>query len=418
VAATVRWPTGARLALALERAGFAVDAIYPPEHPLGSTRAVQNRYTYSAIDPLGTLTRAMLASEPSMVIPCDDRVVGHIHAIYDRCRDTSGGVSSLGSLIERSLGDPAFYATTTSRAALMQLARQEQVQVPQGRAVASVQDLRSACNEIRLPWVMKVDGTWGGGGIKIVRSIQAAERSLRAMVLNQGAKRLNHLIIHRDRFLLRDLVRNPFPSVTLQQFIHGHPATSLVACWKGEILAQINVEVLGAQGETGASTIVRVIDHAEMDGAAARLVRRLGLSGFCGFDFMIETASRRCFLIEMNPRNTQLGHLNLGHGRDLTAALYARIVNAPVRQHPVTTDSALIAFFPQAERFNPFSLHLRSAYLDVPYEDLGLLRELARTPYNGRGLMARAFNMMKRRVHDPTAPRRLPRSITPEQNIT
>jgi hypothetical protein len=237
------------------------------------------------------------------------------------------------------------------------------------------------------------------------------------MALSQGAKRLNHLIIHRDRFLLRDLLQKPVPGVILQEFIHGRPATSLVVCWRGEILAQINAEVLCAQGEAGASTIVQVVDRPEMDLAAKRLVRRLGISGFCGFDFMIEASTGSAFLIEMNPRNTQLGHLNLGHRRDLTAALYARVTETPIRQHQVTTDCDVIAFFPQAEYFHPTSAHLRSAHLDVPYEDPALFRELARTPYNGRGLMARAFKMLIRRARDPTPPSRTSRKIIREQRI-
>jgi hypothetical protein len=418
VAATVRWPTGARLALALERAGFIVDAVYPAEHPLGCTRAVSQSYNYSAVDPLGSLTRAMQASAPDLVVPCDDRVVCHIHSIYERSLKTGGDTSGLGALIERSLGDPSSHATTISRAGLLEVARQEQVPVPPGWAVTCAEDLNERSKSVRFPWVLKVDGTWGGGGVKVVHSVKEAEVALRRITLSQAAKRLNHLIIHRDRFLLRDLLRNQVPGVILQEFIHGWPATSLVACWKGEVLAQVNAEVLCAQGNAGASTIVKVVDRPEMDLAAERLVRRLGLSGLCGLDFMIEAASGSCYLIEMNPRNTQLGHLNLGDRRDLAAALYARVTNSPVRQHPLTTTSDIIAFFPQAEHFHSTSSHLRTAHLDVPYEDPALLRELARTPYNGRGFMARAVNTLIRRVRDPTLPPRKSRKIVREQRIT
>ena len=65
-----------------------------------------------------------------------------------------------------------------------------------------------------------------------------------------------------------------------------------VACWKGEVLAGLQGEVLCAQGTHGPSTVVRIIQSEEMAEAAALLVQRLRLSGFCGFDFIIEDGTR------------------------------------------------------------------------------------------------------------------------------
>ena len=53
---------------------------------------------------------------------------------------------------------------------------------------------------------------------------------------------------------------------------------------------------------------------AEMSNAAERIARKLKLSGTHGFDFMLEDATGSAYLIEINPRSTQVGHLTLGPG--------------------------------------------------------------------------------------------------------
>ena len=58
----------------------------------------------------------------------------------------------------------------------------------------------------------------------------------------------------------------------------------------------------------------------------------MGLSGLCGFDFMQEANTGKAYLIEINPRATQVGHLTLGGGRDLPAALYGAVTGQPIRR--------------------------------------------------------------------------------------
>ena len=59
--------------------------------------------------------------------------------------------------------------------------------------------------------------------------------------------------------------------------------------------------------------------------ATERMARRLNLSGMHGFDFMLESQTGNAYLIEINPRATQVGHLTLGLGRDIPAALYSAV---------------------------------------------------------------------------------------------
>ena len=54
-----------------------------------------------------------------------------------------------------------------------------------------------------------------------------------------------------------------------------------------------------------------VVEGVQMKAAARAIVRHLGLSGMCGFDFVLD-ATGAAHLIEINPRATQVNHLRLG----------------------------------------------------------------------------------------------------------
>jgi Carbamoyl-phosphate synthase L chain, ATP binding domain len=70
----------------------------------------------------------------------------------------------------------------------------------------------------------------------------------------------------------------------------------------------------------GPSTVVRYLDHPEMEATATRLVAALGLSGFASFDFVIAEDGGGAFLIELNPRTIGTIHLGRLFGHDLCGA--------------------------------------------------------------------------------------------------
>jgi hypothetical protein len=111
-----------------------------------------------------------------------------------------------------------------------------------------------------------------------------------------------------------------------------------------------------------------------MTAATAKLARRLNLSGLYGFDFMLEAGGRNAYIIEINPRSTQVGHLALGAGRDIPAALFSAVSGQTVRVAPSVTEKDTIALFPQEWIRDSKSAYLRSAYHDVPWEEPELVR--------------------------------------------
>ncbi|MGC1796813.1 MAG: ATP-grasp domain-containing protein, partial [Candidatus Acidiferrales bacterium] len=158
----------------------------------------------------------------------------------------------------------------------------------------------------------------------------------------------------------------------------GREATSAVACWNGEVLACLNFEVINKVDSSGHATVLRVIENSEMSSAAEKIVRRLKLSGMHGLDFMLEERTGNAHLIEINPRATQVGHLTLGLGRDIPAALYSAISGEPVRAAAKVTNDDTIALFPQEWLRDPTSAFLQSAYHDVPWDKPDLIRACVR----------------------------------------
>ena len=102
---TARWAAPARIAIGLARAGCAVSAVCPaPAHPLLKTSAVRQAFPYGALRPVESLAAAIEATDPDIIIPCDDRGVLHLHNLYSRECSQGRARGDITRLIERSLG--------------------------------------------------------------------------------------------------------------------------------------------------------------------------------------------------------------------------------------------------------------------------------------------------------------------------
>jgi hypothetical protein len=123
---------------------------------------------------------------------------------------------------------------------------------------------------------------------------------------------------------------------------------------------------------------LHLVENADMSSAAEKMVRRLGLSGVIGFDFMLEGQTGNAYLIEINPRSTQVGHLTLGLGRDLPAALYAAASAQAIQPAPEVTEADTFALFPLEWIRDSASPYLQSAYHDVPWDKPELIRACVR----------------------------------------
>jgi len=379
IATTSRWFPTARLAMALAGAGCLVDAVCPGGHPLGRMRSVQRVHPYRGLIPLRSFAAAIAATKPDFIVPGDDLATSHLHQLYDRERGRGKSGQWVCELIERSLGAAESFPMVYARTAFIDLAREAGIRAPKMAEIANLDDLRKWVAQAGLPTVLKANGTSGGEGVRVVDTLEEAERAFRALQAPPlVARAVKRALVDQDKSLVWSSLLRHRSIVNAQVFVDGREATSTVACWKGAVLASLHFEVVNKRSAAGPSSVVRLIENAEMSATAEKLVRRLGLSGIHGFDFMLEGQTGNAHLIEINPRATQVGHLALGPGRDLPAALYSAVSGEPYRAAPTVTHSDTITLFPQEWMRDPASAFLTSGYHDVPWEEPELLRACVR----------------------------------------
>jgi predicted ATP-grasp superfamily ATP-dependent carboligase len=375
IVTTSRWLPTARLAMALAYAGCTVDALCPARHPMGKIRAVRKNYVYRGLAPLTSFAHAIAKTKPDLIVPGDDLATLHLHRLYER----EGGQGEVANLIERSLGAPENFPVVYARTRFIELAQEEGIRAPKTEVIANADALRQWVGRMGFPAVLKANGTSGGDGVRVVHTFEEAERAFRVLqappMVARAAKRA---LVDRDQTLIWPSLARRRSVVNAQEFVAGREATTAVACWEGAVLASLHFEVVHKRDSAGPSSVLRLIDNREMSAAAEKMVQRLKLSGFHGFDFMLETSTGNARLIEINPRATQVGHLTLGPGRDLPAALYAALSGQDLHPAPKVTENDIIALFPQEWMRDPDSAFLQSAYHDVPWEEPELLRACAR----------------------------------------
>jgi hypothetical protein len=359
VATALLWPNAVRLCHAFREVGFEVGAIALPQHPVHLSKAPERTFEYRPKAPLDSLREAIAEQRPDIIIPCDDRIIGHL------CCLRALGDDDVSTLIETSLGPGGASGVLTKRATLGTLNRLLDVDVPRTDDVATLSDLQHWVRKFGLPAILKLDGSWGGNDVVIVRQESEIRRAYWEMRFRQSVLRgFQQYVTNRDV----EALSRPRSAISVQSFVPGKPANATVACWRGKVLAQLAVEVVELAKPLGAATVVRVVDGNAMAAAARSICRHYMLSGLHGFDFIIDERSGAAKLIEINPRATQIGHLNLGLGRDLAAALFSALTGSLAAWRP-PIQSADISLFPGEWRRDSHSSYLTSTFHDVPRDD-------------------------------------------------
>jgi hypothetical protein len=384
------WSTSARLAIALVCDGCRVGAVYPAGHPLKFVSGIEYIRRYRGIRSLKCLRRCMSEWQPDIVIPCDDGVVAQLHELHRQ-------EPHLRNLIERSIGAPEGYAIVDSRFQLLNMAAGLGIRVPRTIRVNVAQDLVDWHRNNEAISVLKVDGESGGNGVRISRSLDQSLAAWRELSMRPiAAHAWKRLVIDRDPLATWVRSNRGGREVSIQEYIAGRPANSMLACRDGAVISQAAALVVASDGPTGAANIIRPMSDRHMALAGELLATRLCLSGFCGLDFMIESATGNPYLIEMNPRCTQLGHLEFAGQGSLVAALCADLKGQPMRLplHPV--GAGPIALFPQAfAKIAAQSPHLDSSYHDIPWEEPQLVHELMLEPWPIRRWAARFYHLFR-----------------------
>jgi hypothetical protein len=360
--------------MALAKVGCIVDMVCPINHPVQKTSAVRRIHSYQGLRPLSSFRKAVELSRPDLIVPGDDLATWHLHELWGRSKHQGQVGAWVCELIARSLGVPESFPIVQSRLSFMRMAEEEGVRVPKTELVSSAEDLHRWSASAGFPIVLKANGTSGGDGVRVARTMDEAERGFNKLQAPPLiARAMKRAVVNQDSTLIRRSLLRRKSVVNAQAFVNGHEANSTVACWEGTVLASLHFEVLQKRHASGPATVLRLIEHPEMSAATETMVRRLNLSGFHGFDFMLEEDSKAAYLIEINPRTTQVGHLALGPGRNLAAALYAVLSGQEPAATDKETDNDTVALFPHEWMRDPGSEFLVSAYHDVPWEEPALV---------------------------------------------
>jgi hypothetical protein len=233
--------------------------------------------------------------------------------------------------------------------------------------------------------VLKTDGSWGGRGVTILSTEADGRRAWREMRRGPSvARALKRLVLAGDPWDLRDLLTRTRPALSIQSYVAGRPAKAAVACFQGTPLGAVQAEVVESDGPTGPSTVLRVIENADMAYAVKSVVNHLEMSGLCGLDFILDDEGR-AHLLELNPRATPTSHLVAADGSDLLTALRTAFGHGspPARFAPYA-DGDLVALFPQELMRDPSSPYLHLAHHDVPTDAPELVAHVM-TGVRGRG---------------------------------
>ncbi len=380
-----------RLALAFGKAGCQVSAVFPRGNPLRKLTLLKKQFRYSPVHPLAALKEAIELSEATLIIPCDDRVVEHLHRLHTQ-NAASSQSPKLAKVIEDSLGAPRGYSVTCKRWETLALAKGLGILIPETGVVRGLAELKHWCREHGFPSILKADGTWGGTGVRVVRSLEQAEEAFVALTRPLSCNDILKQISMHDFY---PLFAQPEPrpaEVVAQRYIEGSAANAMFACADGQVLDELTVKVLLSIYELGSATIVRTMENAQIADAGRKLVQALGIAGFCGLDFILEAGTGRPYLIEMNPRATQLGHLEPGGQPSLVETISRRLAGEPGSPGRRSGEET-IALFPQLLRCKPEDplLAANHVHYDVPWQEPELIQELMRKPWNSRHLSARLY---------------------------
>ena len=367
LATSATWFNATRLALSLNEAGFRVEAVCLNRHSLGRVGFVERTYAFNPLRPQASLEAAILQARPAIIVPCDDQVAAMLHRMSANADLQTTDGAALRALIARSLGAPEVFGILHSRNDIMRIAGEAGLRRPETAVIADSAALTRWLGERGFPAVLKTDGSWGGQGVIIVKDYAEAQRAFERLSRRPNPIRIaKRLLVKGDAGSLMDILARRPLVVSVQTFEPGRPGNAAVACMNGEVLAAVYAEVIRSKGQTGPATVVHVLEHPQMAHAVETMVRRLDLSGFVGFDFVLGPGGAS--LIELNPRATPTCHLATVDGLDLSAALSASLRNRPRRKPKAAQSSRVVALFPQEMLRDPASGFLTGSHHDVPWQ--------------------------------------------------
>ena len=181
------------------------------------------------------------------------------------------------------------------------LAAELGIDSPQTFAPRNLAEAHETVASVKLPVVIKMRKTSGAAGFRKVYDRRALEKDYAEVV------RVNKL------------AEDDLPMI--QELIEGPTTCTLHLCQRGEVLGEVMYQGVRTMPRTGGTTVCResMADPA-CQAAAAKIVRHLQFTGFCGFDFVIQEGTGKPFLVDGNCRITPAVAMAYHGGCDMVPA--------------------------------------------------------------------------------------------------
>ena len=330
------------------------------------------------------LARIVHRWRPDVIVPLDD-----FSARMLRAGRLRRGRPEVRALIERSFGRPEFYPAVCSREKIVAMAAELGLRTPHQAAVASLEQAKDVAAAFGYPVVLKREQTCGGFGVAILGDEEALAEAFRKAQRKAAAKRIVQSFFGLDAADQNTLV--------LQKFVSGPMAFRVVACAEGQVLDGVSFAAERIHPPvTGASTVLRPLERADMDRATAALVAATGCSGYVSLDFIL--SDEGACLIELNPRPVTSGHLGRLYGHDIHAAFAGHLRGAVTKPaSSLEPGPASVALFPRELDRDPEGRLIAASpavFHDVPWDDAGVVDAYAgwleaRHPIHAAGLRHR-----------------------------
>jgi glutathione synthase/RimK-type ligase-like ATP-grasp enzyme len=370
VVATQKTALASRMAIVLANVGFRVGTLTPHGNPVRKLRSVQDHFTTRTRSPLKSATQAIYRWSPDLIVCTDDFAVTSLQTLYQRTMSSRNKAARyISELIDLSLGPATSFPAIRDKSTFLVRAQTEGLRCPSTIIIPAARALKHIPPDLSYPICVKADQSYGGICVRAVNR----EADVRATVWELQSPRSWHSMLRRlfGAICGSTTLAGMLPlrrAISLQEYIQGRPANRAVVCWKGKVLAGISVEALEVGHPHGPASVVRVIDHPEMARVADHMVEQLYLSGFVGFDFVLDSRDQ-AWLIEMNPRVTQISHFSLDDGTNLAASLYRQLARTEPRPECAAINRGTIALFPNEIVRSACSKYLRSNQHDVPWSE-------------------------------------------------
>jgi biotin carboxylase len=306
---------------------------------------------------------AVKATAPRLVLPCDDTALRLLMLLaIAPPQDMQPELKiQLQTLVNDSLGDPAFYRTSIDKTQISAAAEAMGIPVPAHRVVSSLDEAEPFIAAHGFPLVVKRSQSTAGDGVAICKN----------------RDELSAAVTRLTRPGSLDFGDSSLGSVVLQAHVPGRIHFYVAAAWKGDLLAGFAVEKL--EGEPmGPTTASRYFRSKAMHELTARLARGFGLTGIFSPEFIVREGTGEPVLLELNRRMSHGTHIGSGFDVDIAAALYSAIHGLPPTSRAELDDGEvhLRAHFPAEWIRDAGSRWLRELRVDIPWDEPELFQAL------------------------------------------